>query len=146
MLNEDRIKIMTDLAFFNQGNGSSKLKISGYYRKDYVGLKMITTALWVVVGYVLLLVIIGTMFITQILGALTTDNIVRFVAVITGAFVVLLIVYLCMAYTHFSRKHRIARRDVKKYYAELRVLERMYENEEREELLKTEGGSLGGNQ
>jgi len=133
MLSEDRIKIMTDLAFFEQGSGSRKLKISSYYRRDYVGIHMIATTLWVVLGYALLLVIGGAMFMTQILGALTVSNFVRFLVLLIVGFAVILTAYLIMAYTHFSRKHRIARRDVKKYYAELRRLERLYEQEERAE-------------
>lgn len=146
MLNEDRIKIMTELAMFEQGSGKKKLKISGYYRRDYVGLNMITTTLWVLLGYILILLLLGVVFLTQVLAALTIANVIKFIIISLVGFAALLIVYLKMARAHFSRKHRIAKRDVKEYYGKLRGLGRLYAREKAMSAKAADDAGLGGEQ
>lgn len=40
MLNEERIRLMTKLARYEQKEGRRNLKISRYYRRDYLGIKL----------------------------------------------------------------------------------------------------------
>ena len=43
MLNEERIRLMTKMASYEEGEGKEYMPIKQYYRKDYVGLGMIKT-------------------------------------------------------------------------------------------------------
>ena len=43
---------MTRLALYEQNEGREDMKISAYYKKDYVSMKMIATFIWTTVGYV----------------------------------------------------------------------------------------------
>lgn len=54
MLDEKRVKLMTKLALYEETQGKDDFKVSEYYRKDYVGMHMICTFLWVTIGYVCL--------------------------------------------------------------------------------------------
>ena len=54
MLDEQKIKLMTKLAFYEKTQGKEDFKISEYYRKDYTSLHVICSILWVTVGYVCL--------------------------------------------------------------------------------------------
>ena len=54
MLDEQKIKLMTKLAFYEKREGKEDFKISEYYRKDYVSLHVICSILWVTIGYVCL--------------------------------------------------------------------------------------------
>ena len=47
MLDEKRVKLMTKLALYEETQGKDDFKVSEYYRKDYVGMHMICTFLWV---------------------------------------------------------------------------------------------------
>ncbi len=136
MLSEERIRIMTDLAFFESGEGKKKIKIAGCYRRDYVGFKMITTALWFILGCAVAFVIFGICFSTSFMEKLSLNGIIRWGIIAAVAFVVLLICYLVYAYRHYSKVHRIAVRDVKEYYAQLRRLDRLYKQEEKDRSLE----------
>ena len=41
MINEEKVKIMTKLAMYEQGKGRKYLPVSKYYRSDYIGLALI---------------------------------------------------------------------------------------------------------
>ena len=41
MINEEKVKIMTKLAMYEQGKGRKYLPVSRYYRSDYIGLALI---------------------------------------------------------------------------------------------------------
>ena len=45
MLDEQKIKLMTKLAFYEKREGKEDFKISEYYRKDYVSLHVICSIL-----------------------------------------------------------------------------------------------------
>ena len=63
MLNENRVKLMTRMAAYEEKKGKEDIPISSYYRKDYVGLNVLITILWTTIGYGLFLglVLIGGM-------------------------------------------------------------------------------------
>lgn len=41
MINEEKVKIMTKLAMYEQGEGKKYLPISKFYRSDYIGQALI---------------------------------------------------------------------------------------------------------
>lgn len=41
MINEEKVKIMTKIAMYEQGKGRRYLPVSKYYRSDYIGLALI---------------------------------------------------------------------------------------------------------
>ena len=50
MLDEQKIKLMTKLAFYEKTQGKEDFKISEYYLNDYTSLHVICSILWVTVG------------------------------------------------------------------------------------------------
>ena len=57
MLNEEKIRLMTKLAIYEQGEGKESIKSNKYYKKDYVGLKMINTAITITLAFMLCLIL-----------------------------------------------------------------------------------------
>ena len=41
MINEEKVKIMTKLAMYEQGRAENIFPVSRYYRSDYIGLALI---------------------------------------------------------------------------------------------------------
>ena len=46
MINEEKVKIMTKLAMYEQGKGRKYLPVSRYYRSDYIGLFISGNIFW----------------------------------------------------------------------------------------------------
>ena len=56
MLNEEKIKLMTRLAAYEQKNGKRDIRLSKYYRSDYVRFQMLNTILCGTIAFVILVV------------------------------------------------------------------------------------------
>ena len=132
MLDEQKIKLMTKLAFYEKTQGKEDFKISEYYRKDYTSLHVICSILWVTVGYVCL----GALVVLAGLDALMSKMsllcliITMGLAAILGYFV-LVIAYAVVTSHVYNRNHRQARQRVKKYNHNLTRLLKMYEKEKK---------------
>ena len=59
MLDERKVKLMTKLALYEHTQGKEDFKISEYYRKDYAGMHIFSSVIWVTVGYVCVAMLIA---------------------------------------------------------------------------------------
>ena len=131
MLDEQKIKLMTKLAFYEETQGKEDFKISEYYRKDYAALHILCSILWVTAGYVCLGALIVLAGLDSLMNSMSTGLIIiRGLLAIVGYFV-LVIVYAVVSSHVFNRKHRQARQRVKKYNHNLTRLLKMYEKEKK---------------
>ena len=62
MINEEKVKIMTKLAMYEQGKGRKYLPVSRYYRSDYIGLALIKNFFLVTIGYALIVAAVAVYF------------------------------------------------------------------------------------
>ena len=62
MLDEKKIRLMTDLARYENQHGKEELKISRYYRSDYLGLALFRNFFLASIAYVVILGLIGSYF------------------------------------------------------------------------------------
>lgn len=132
MLNEERVKLMTKLAAYESKEaGMNDIKISSYFQKDYTSFHVLSTLIWITIGYVLLAGAIGVAFMEKILQNL---NVKMFILIAGGAvigYVVLLLVYGIIAYYIARTRYNKARRSVKGYNLNLLRLNKMYEKEKK---------------
>ena len=121
MLDEQKIKLMTKLAFYEKTQGKEDFKISEYYRKDYTSLHVICSILWVTVGYVCLGALVVLAGLDALMSKMSAGLIITMgLAAILGYFV-LVIAYAVVTSHVYNRNHRQARQRVKKYNHNLTV-------------------------
>ena len=70
MLNEEKIRLMTKLALYEQKEGKKDLPLSKYYRTDYLALKMINSTISMSLGYIVLLATIVLIRVEELLSNL----------------------------------------------------------------------------
>ncbi|MDY3122722.1 hypothetical protein [Suipraeoptans intestinalis] len=129
MLDERKVKIMTYLSHYEETKGKEDFKVSGFYRKDYVGLHNICAFLWVTAGYGILMGLLGIVFLDVLLKHLSVSlAAVLGLAAIAG-YVAVLTVYLLLSAGIYNRRHRDARKRVKRYHYHLTRLIKLYERE-----------------
>ena len=56
MLNEERVKHMIKLADYETKGGKEEQKITSFYKKEYIGMNIMWTLLWMTVAYGLVVV------------------------------------------------------------------------------------------
>lgn len=133
MLNEERIKHMTKLAFYETKGGSDDMKVSFYFKKDYIGFNTFWSALWMTIAYIALVVIVGVTFMSGLLETLSSKQLMALILSFLGIYFILLIAYVRYAKQIYKRKHARAYHRVKKFKEELEQLEKMYEKEDSNE-------------
>ena len=129
MLNEKRVKHMVKLASYETKYGTDDVKVSTYFKNDYISLNLLFTFLWTTVSYMLIVVLLGLTYMDLLLEDLTMERIVYIGGAVVGIYLVLLIVTLIIAGKYFKKRHLNARKHMKTYRVNLEKLEHMYDQE-----------------
>ncbi len=129
MVDERKVRLMTQLALYEETQGKEDFKISSYYRKDYAGLHMICSILWVTAGYVCF----GALFVLGIMDSLLEDLTLQSLIVLgilaVLGYILVVVVYAIISNAMFNKKHKDARQRVKRYNHNLTRLLKMYKRE-----------------
>jgi len=141
MLDAEKIQLMTKLAHYENEQGKEDLKISRYYRSDYIGIGLLKNLLLISVGYVLLWGLIVAYNLDFLLDNLHKLNYSFIIVEVAVGYVAIVVVYSVITYAmRFSRYFK-AKDSVQNYYAKLNELMQYYgETSRKSEPLDTMGG------
>lgn len=131
MINEEKVKIMTKIAMYEQGEGKKYLPISRYYRSDYIGLALIKNFFLVTIGYLLVIGAVAVYFGEYLMENIHKMNLVTMGIYVLIGYAVSLIIYSALTYIQYSVKYYKAKKSVRKYYGDLTELSKMYGREEK---------------
>lgn len=130
MLNEKKIRLMTKLARYESGPGKEDLRISKYYRSDYLGLALFKNFFYASIGYVVVLVLLAAYFMDYLMDNVHTMNLVLMAVFAIGGYIITITIYSVVTYTVYSLKYSRARRNVKAYDQKLSELADFYGRED----------------
>lgn len=133
MLNEKRVKHMVKLAFYETKQGTEDLKVSSYFKKDYISFNTLWSVIWVTLGYGLLILLLALVFMEKIMENVTLVSMIVIGCVVVAGYVLLLFLYIVFARKFYKKKHYQAYLRTKQFKEELEGLEKMYEKEETNE-------------
>ena len=128
MLDEKKVKLMTRMALYEEQQGREDLKVSAYYRKDYTSLHTLATILWVTIGYVCLVVLLGISVFDKLMEKMSVGMIIVTAIAIVAAYLAIIIAYA--VYTHVTCRHKEARARVKLYNHDLARLLNLYKKKD----------------
>lgn len=129
MLNEKRVKHMVKLASYETNNGTEDMKISSYFRGDYISFNVLCSLIWATIGFVTIVGLLGIAYMDLILEELTIQGAIYLILAFIVLYILLMIVYGVIAYCFYKKKHLSARNKIKKFGRGLEALEKMYEKE-----------------
>lgn len=134
MLNEERIRLMTRMAAFEELDGKKDISISGYFRGDYISFQVLKSAIYATFGFAVAV----AMYILYDLETFMTDfykmDIVAFCQDLLMRYVAVMAVYLVISYFVYSYRYNRAKRRIKNYSMQLRELHELYEREGKRQL------------
>ena len=142
MINEEKVKIMTKIAMYEQGKGRKYLPVSKYYRSDYTGLALIKNFFLVTIGYIMAVAAVAVYFGEYLMENLHKMNLVSMGVYIIVGYVAALVGYSILTYIQYSVKYYKAKKSVKEYYIQLTELSKIYTREEKRSAGR---GTAGGN-
>ena len=130
MLNEEKIRLMTRLALYEQKEGKKDLPLSKYYRTDYLALKMINSTIVMTLGYILLLATIVLIKIEELLSDIVNMDLVVIGRNILIIYVILFVVNMAATYFVSSYRFKRSRGNLNNYNSYLKDLYMIYKKEE----------------
>lgn len=131
MLDKRKIRLMTRMAMYEQNEGKEDMRISAYYKKDYMSKKRLETFLWSTIGYGLAVVLVLMSGISTWMEKLTLGLIVMLFLVLLVGYVAVLVITMVVTNRISGQRHRNARMRMKKYNHDLIRLLKLYEKENR---------------
>lgn len=130
MLNEKRIRLMTKLARYENGQGKEDLRIGRYYRGDYLGMALFKNFFLTSIGYAVVLGMIAAYFSDYLMDNVHKMNLVMLAVAVVGGYIITMAVYSVVTYTIYSLRYSRAKRGIKAYDQKLSELAGLYEREE----------------
>lgn len=131
MLDERKVRLMTKLALYEQTQGKEDFKISEYYRKDYAGMHVFSSILWVTIGYVCLALLVVLAGLESLLDSMSNSLMVMMILIFIVGYIGTVVIYAIISSHVYNQRHKEARMRVKKYNHNLTRLLRWYEKENR---------------
>lgn len=126
MLDEKKVRLMTRMASYEENEGKTDMKISAYYRKDYVSLNTLISVIEITVAYACLIGLIVLGGFDALVAKMSMKLAVTLgVAAVVG-YLVALIVYTIVSHRFYDRKHKEARTRVKKFNHDIIRLLKQY--------------------
>ena len=123
-MNERRIWKMCRLALFEQEEGKKDLAIASYYKRDYIGIGLLTNFLQITVVYLILLAAVLIMNVNELIEHFDEISYPAVFAAVIVSYVLLLGLYSVLVYTVRKIKYVRARGKVRDHY---RMLNDLYE-------------------
>ena len=131
MLDKEKVRLMTELAFYEQTYGKEDFKINEFYRNDYAGFHTICSVIWVTIGYVCVVALGMFTCMDWILANISKSMIVAMIIGLVIGYLALIFLYGIIANLMFRKKHKNARERMKEFNFKLTKLLKMYEKEKR---------------
>ena len=131
MINEERVKQMTQMAIYEEGEGRKYIPMSQYFRHDYIGKEIVKSILTGTIAFAL---ICFAYIFCQMDYFMENMNQIDIIALATGILIKYLIfmaVYLLITYAVYSVRYTEGRKHIKMFYGHLKKVNKLYEQEEK---------------
>ncbi len=131
MLNEERIRLMTKMASYEEGEGKEYMPIKQYYRKDYVGLGMIKTFITSSIAFGILFLCWVLYDLENITEMLADKDWMEFAAFVLAIYAIFAVVYQAVAVGVYNWRYTKATASMKGYHSIMKKVEKLQEREEK---------------
>lgn len=131
MINEEKVKNLFQLALYDKIEEKKDRQMGRYFRKDYIRKEMIKSFFTGTIVYILFLVMWGMNQVNSLLDSLNTMDFLQIAIVLGLCYIAYLAVYLLVTYLVYHIRFSRGRKRLKRYYGRLRLLDRMYDREEK---------------
>lgn len=119
MVNKRKVRLMTRTALYEKHECSEDIPKAKYYKTDYVGLHMWTTAVAVTAAYFIILLLAAAYNFEYIVNNLTKMNYTLLVLLLVTVYATMMVLFLLIAYFVYSYKYTEAENGIKVYQSRL---------------------------
>lgn len=132
MLNNRKVRLMTRLAMYEQTEGKEDVRISKYFRTDYVRVNVLRAMVAITMGYLLILLLLIVYHSEYLIREAVTLDYRGMITRYIGIYIVILTAYGAVCMIGYMIKYRASRKKLAKYFRMLRRLRSLYREEDGE--------------
>ena len=129
MLNNRKIRLMTKLAIFETKEGKEDIRLSKYYKTDYVRYQVLKSGLSTTVGYLLILILAFLYKLEYIVKNAVSLDYKTIGSYILGIYILLITVYGLGSLAWFSFRYDASRKRLTRYNKLLKRMNKIYKEE-----------------
>ncbi len=129
MLNEERIKLMTRMASYEENEGRHNMAIGNYFRSDYISLQVMKSIISATLTFGIVLGIYVFYHFESVMKEVYQVDLLETGRKLLLAYVIFTGIYTFICYLVYSYRYNRAKKSLKKYYAHLQELSELYEDD-----------------
>lgn len=131
MLNEERIRLMTRMASYEENEGKKNVSIGSYFRSDYISLQVLKSVISATIAFVLLCGAAILYDFEVFMQDIYKKDLLAAGKQILIYYIVFVAIYAVISYIVYSYRYNRARKSLRQYYNNLKQLSLLYEEENR---------------
>ena len=129
MLSQERIKLMTKMAAYEENEGKKYMSIGSYFRSDYMGMQVIRSVICGTLAFFLLAGLYVYYHFETMMQDIYKMDLLLLGRRVLFYYVVFIAVYSVITYVVYSFRYSRAKRSLKHYYYHLKQLAAIYDIE-----------------
>lgn len=133
MLNEERIKLMTKMAAYEEKERGHSLLAGNYFRSDYISLQLLRSVVSATAAFIIVLCLFAFYDFEIVMKEMYQVDLLQMGKSLLLAYIIFTGVYVVISYCVYSYRYSRAKKSLKKYYAHLHRLSDMYSEDSKKE-------------
>ena len=129
MLSQERIKLMTKMAAYEENEGKKCMSIGSYFRSDYMGMQVIRSVICGTLAFFLLAGLYVYYHFETMMQDIYKMDLLLLGRRVLFYYVVFIAAYSVITYVVYSFRYSRAKRSLKHYYYHLKQLAAIYDIE-----------------
>lgn len=127
MLNEEKIKLMTRMAAYEENEGKRSMQIGNYFRSDYIGLQVMKSVISATIAFAIVIAMYIFYDFESVMKEIYQVDLLATGKQILIAYVVFVGIYAVITYMIYAYRYTKAKKSLKKYYTHLTELSGFYD-------------------
>lgn len=127
MLNEEKIKLMTRMAAYEENEGKRSMQIGNYFRSDYIGLQVMKSVISATIAFAIVIAMYIFYDFESVMKEIYQVDLLATGKQILIAYVVFGGIYAVITYMIYAYRYTKAKKSLKKYYTHLTELSGFYD-------------------
>lgn len=129
MLSQERIKLMTKMAAYEENEGKKYMSIGSYFRSDYMGMQVIRSVICGTLAFFLLTGLYVYYHFETMMQDIYKMDLLLLGRRVLFYYIVFIAAYSVITYVIYSFRYSRAKRSLKHYYYHLKQLAAIYDIE-----------------
>ena len=129
MLSQERIKLMTKMAAYEENDGKKYMSIGSYFRSDYMGMQVIRSVICGTLAFFLLAGLYVYYHFETMMQDIYKMDLLLLGRRVLFYYIVFIAAYSVITYVIYSFRYSRAKRSLKHYYYHLKQLAAIYDIE-----------------